>query len=269
MTHSKVILVGCGNMGFAMLKGWLDSGKLTTRQVEVVEPSDALRERAAGLGVSVHASAQGPAPSGDALVILAVKPQVIAKVAAEYRAFAQAGATFLSIAAGTPVSALEAALGDGTAIIRCMPNTPAAIGKGMMVLYAGGSVSTEAVSAVEELLAANGMVETIRDEELMHAVTAVSGSGPAYLFHFIECLAAAGEKAGLPSATAAKLAMQTAYGAASLAAASNDTPTRLREQVTSPNGTTAAALDVLMGPMGELVNEAVEAARKRSEELGR
>ncbi len=269
MSVNKVVLVGCGNMGFAMLKGWLDAGNLSASDVAVVEPSDALRERAAGLGVATHDSAAGPSPSADALVILAVKPQVIVKIAADYRAFAEAGATFLSIAAGTPVSALEAALGEGTAIIRCMPNTPAAIGKGMMVLYANAHVVAATFEAVQAMLAANGMVDTIDDEELMHAVTAVSGSGPAYIFHFIECLAAAGEKAGLPADTAAKLAMQTAYGAAALAERSDDTPSRLREQVTSPNGTTAAALDVLMGPLGELVEKAVDAARNRSEELGR
>jgi pyrroline-5-carboxylate reductase len=252
-----------------MLKGWLDAGKLKPDQVAVVEPNAELRQRAASLGVGVHEAAGFLTPSADALVILAVKPQIIVKVAGEYRPFAQAGATFVSIAAGTPVSALEGALGEGTAIIRCMPNTPAAIGRGMMVLFANAHVSADTFDGVSDLLAANGMVDTIDDEDLMHAVTAVSGSGPAYLFHFIECLATAGEKAGLPADTAAKLAMQTAYGAASLAAASDDTPTRLREQVTSPNGTTAAALEVLMGPMGKLVDEAVAAARKRSEELGR
>ena len=271
MSPEKLVLVGCGNMGFAMLKGWLDAGKLAPGQVEVVEPNAELRDRAATLGVKVHDSAQGVSPSGNALVVLAVKPQIITQVAADYRAFADAGATFVSIAAGTPVAALEAALGQNTAIIRCMPNTPAAIGRGMIVLFANAHVSAGTFRDTQALLAANGMVETIDDEELMHAVTAVSGSGPAYIFHFIECLAAAGEKAGLPADTAAKLAMQTAYGAASLAAASDDTPSRLREQVTSPNGTTAAALEVLMGDerMARLVEIAVEAARKRSEELGR
>ena len=271
MTYKKVVLVGCGNMGFAMLTGWLDAGKLGAGQVDVVEPSDELRARAATLGVGTHAAPDGLAASPDALVILAVKPQVIVKVAESYRAFAQAGATFVSIAAGTPVSALAGSLGGKAAIIRCMPNTPAAIGKGMMVLYANAHVSADAFAGVRALLAASGMVETIDDEDLMHAVTAVSGSGPAYIFHFIECLAAAGAKAGLPAETATKLAMQTAYGAASLAAASDDPPSRLREQVTSPNGTTAAALEVLMGDgrLEKLVDEAVEAAKQRSEELGR
>ena len=270
MAEKRVVLVGCGNMGRAMLQGWLDAGRLKPGQVDVVEPTDALRERAAALGVHVHATSEGLAPSGDTIVILAVKPQVIVNVAEAYRGFAQAGATFVSIAAGTPVSALEGALGAGTAIIRCMPNTPAAIGKGMMVVYANSHVAPAVLDEVKLLLSASGMVETIDDEELMHAVTAVSGSGPAYLFHFIECLTAAGEKAGLPTETAAKLAMQTAYGAASLAAASDDPPSRLREQVTSPNGTTAAALNVFMGGgrLEKLVEEAVDAARVRSVELG-
>jgi pyrroline-5-carboxylate reductase len=269
MAVKRVVLVGCGNMGRAMLKGWIEAGRLKPEQVDVVEPSEELLARAGELGVNTLSAADELSPSADAIVILAVKPQVIAEVASNYRGYAQAGATFVSIAAGTPVSTLEGALGANTAIIRCMPNTPAAIGKGMMVVYANAHVAPAMLEAVQLLLSASGMVESIDDEELMHAVTALSGSGPAYLFHFIECLTAAGEKAGLPSKTAAKLAMQTAYGAASLAAASEDPPSRLREQVTSPNGTTAAALDVLMGPMGKLVDEAIEAARARSLELGK
>jgi pyrroline-5-carboxylate reductase len=155
--------------------------------------------------------------------------------------------------------------------MRCMPNTPAAIGKGMMVLFSNHLVSGETKQFVADLLSASGKVATIDDEGLMDAVTAVSGSGPAYIFHFIEALTVAAEKAGLPADTAKLLAMQTVYGAASLAAESQESPGTLRQQVTSPNGTTAAALAVLMGEarLTRLVTEAVEAARLRSVELGK
>lgn len=263
----SVILVGCGNMGYAMLKGWIAAGKLASKDATVIEPNEGLRARAAALGVTVAESVDELAAGAD-MIMFAVKPQVIRDIAPAYARFADK-ATFVSVLAGTGTATFEEILGRHAAIMRCMPNTPAAIGKGMMVVYANAHVATAVLEAVKLLLSASGMVETIDDEELMHAVTALSGSGPAYLFHFIECLTAAGAKAGLPSKTAAKLAMQTAYGAASLAAASEDPPSRLREQVTSPNGTTAAALDVLMGPMGKLVDEAIEAARARSLELGK
>jgi pyrroline-5-carboxylate reductase len=152
-----------------------------------------------------------------------------------------------------------------------MPNTPAAIGKGMMVVFSNPNVAAKTKAFVSDLLSASGEVATIADEGLMDAVTAVSGSGPAYIFHFIECLTAAAEKAGLPAETAKLLAMQTVYGAASLAAECREDPATLRKQVTSPNGTTAAALGVLMGGdrLKTLLAEAVEAARARSVELGK
>lgn len=267
---AKVVLVGCGNMGYAMLEGWLASGRLATGDVAVVEPAAPLRERAAALGVAVHEDASGLAGAAPRLVIFAVKPQVILDVVPAYAGFS-AGATYLSVAAGTPISAFEAALGADAAIIRCMPNTPAAIGKGMMVLAGNGRADAATETFVRDLLSANGEVATIDDEALMDAVTAVSGSGPAYVFHFIECLTAAAEAAGLPTQTAKLLAMQTVYGAAALAAESRTEPGELRRQVTSPNGTTAAALSVLMGEdrLKVLVTEAVEAARARSVELGK
>jgi pyrroline-5-carboxylate reductase len=268
----KIILVGCGNMGYAMLAGWLKSGQLEAAETFVVEPNDALRGRAAELGVVVGADAGAvPGDAAPTLIVLAVKPQVIRGVAEGYRRFAGGVTTFLSIAAGTGIKTLEEVLGAETPIMRCMPNTPAAIGKGMMVVYSTPRVAAETRRLVEQLLATSGEVATIGDESLMDAVTAVSGSGPAYIFHFIECLTAAAEAAGLPHDTAKLLAMQTVYGAASLAAESEEEPGTLRRQVTSPNGTTAAALNVLMGEdrLKRLVGEAVDAARARSVELGR
>lgn len=266
-----VVLVGCGNMGHAMLSGWLKSGKLKPHEVFVVEPNDGLRARAAELGAQVGASAaEMPRETAPTLVIFAVKPQVMRDVVPAYARFAGMGATYLSIAAGTRIAVYEEILGAAASVVRCMPNTPAAIGKGMMVTFANPNVTKEASAFVADLLSASGEVASIPDEGLMDAVTAVSGSGPAYIFHFIECLTAAAESAGLPAETARLLAMQTVYGAASLAKESAETPTRLREQVTSPNGTTAAALGVLMGEdrLKTLLTEAVEAARKRSVELG-
>jgi pyrroline-5-carboxylate reductase len=266
-----VLLAGCGNMGFAMLSGWLESGRLEPGEVGVVEPNEALRQRAAGKGVATSADVSAFAGEKPRLVVLAVKPQVIRDVSAGYKPFGERGATFLSIAAGTPIATFEQVLGAGTPVIRCMPNTPAAIGKGMMVVFTNRHVAPDTAAFVRDLLSASGKVADIPEEGLMDAVTAVSGSGPAYIFHFIEALAAAGEKAGLAPDTAKLLARQTVYGAASLAYESGEEAGRLREQVTSPNGTTAAALSVLMGErrLEKLVTEAVEAARARSVELGK
>ena len=264
-----VVLVGCGNMGRAMLEGWLASGRLKPGQALVVEPTDALRARAAALGAAALTDAgEIGADVAPRLVVFAVKPQVILDVIPPYARF-KGSATYVSVAAGTPIAAFERLLGGDAAVIRCMPNTPAAIGKGMMVTVANPNVKPEAAGFVRALLAASGAVAEIADEALMDAVTAVSGSGPAYVFHFIECLTAAGEAAGLPTETAKLLAMQTVYGAASLAAESDEEPGELRRQVTSPNGTTAAALSVLMGEdrLKTLVVEAVDAARRRSVEL--
>jgi pyrroline-5-carboxylate reductase len=254
-----------------MLSGWLKSGRLAPEGVWVVEPNEALRERADRTGShTVQDSGALPDDLVPALVVLAVKPQVMREVAAGYKRFADGRTAFLSIAAGIPIASFEEILGD-VPVIRCMPNTPASIGKGMMVTVANRLVADATKGFVNGLLAASGEVARVDDEGLMDAVTAVSGSGPAYVFHFIEALTEAAENAGLPRDTAKLLAMQTVHGAASLAAESADDPGTLRQQVTSPNGTTAAALAVLMGEnrLKNLVSEAVEAARLRSIELGK
>ena len=231
---STVVLVGCGNMGFAMLQGWLESGRLAPRDVWVVEPNQVLRERAATLGSHIAEDSEAlPFDLRPVLVVLAVKPQVMREVVSGYKRFADGRTTFLSIAAGTPIATFEEILGS-VPVIRCMPNTPAAIGKGMMVTVANGHVADATRDFVNGLLAASGEVAEVDDEGLMDAVTAVSGSGPAYVLHFIEALTVAAEKAGLPPETAKLLAMQTVHGAASLAAESKDDPGTLRQQVTSP-----------------------------------
>jgi pyrroline-5-carboxylate reductase len=268
----RLVLAGCGNMGYAMLAGWLKSGKLAPSAVFVVEPNPDLRQRASVLGCGTGAETGDiPAEAIPELVVIAVKPQVIRDVTAGYKRFGDGRTTFVSIAAGTPAATFEHILGSRAPIVRCMPNTPAAIGKGMMVVFSNRLVSDHTKALVADLLSASGEVATIEDEALMDAVTAVSGSGPAYIFHFIEALTVAAERAGLPTATARLLARQTVYGAASLAAESGEDPGVLRQQVTSPNGTTAAALAVLMGQdrLTELLTQAVDAARLRSIELGK
>lgn len=268
--NTKTVLVGCGNMGFAMLKGWVDQNALEAANIYVVEPTEILRQKAQSLGVHVVADVgQLSADFDPAFIILAVKPQVINEVLPAYQHFAKTAA-FLSIAAGISVAQLEKILGANTAIIRCMPNTPAAIGQGMMVTYANKNVKHQQAEFVKTLLGISGKVANIDDETQMDAVTAVSGSGPAYVFYFIEALTKAGVQAGLPRETAGLLAMQTIAGAGALAQQLQEDPAELRRQVTSPNGTTAAALDVLMaGEMQDIINKAVEAARLRSEEFGR
>ena len=268
---TKLVLVGCGNMGYAMLAGWCGSGRIDANEIVVVEPVNALRQRAEELGVTALSAFEDiPQEAKPSLIVFAVKPQMMAVVVPAYQQFVDAGATVVSIAAGTRIAFFEKVFGPGTPVIRCMPNTPAAIGAGMMVTTTNTNVSPETSRFVDNLLSASGEVASVEDENMMDAVTAVSGSGPAYVFHFIESLTSAGIDAGLPPDTAAKLAGQTVLGAAMLAAQSTETPSTLRERVTSPNGTTAAALSVLMGNdrMKKMVSEAVNAARRRSIELG-
>lgn len=266
---AKIILVGGGNMGHALLSGWLRAGHCAPGDIVLVEPATALHHRADLLGVTVVATAALiPAEARPALVVFAVKPQTIADVAQKYARFADT-AVFLSILAGIEISWFRTVLGQNAAIVRCMPNTAAAVAEGMMVIVANEHVSPTALALVEGLLAANGRVLKLESENLIDAVTAVSGSGPAYFFHLTECLEAAGEAVGLPKAAAAALARQTLIGAAALMRGSPLHPAELRAQVTSPNGTTAAALYVLNGPNGlaSIIGQAVIQARRRAWEL--
>ncbi len=266
---TDILLVGCGNMGFAMLKGWIGQAGMT---FHVVEPADALRERAEEAGANTYPAAdQLPAGLVPDLAFLAVKPQVMGDVAPQYQVFAGGKTTFVSVAAGVTIGTLTHYLPGATPIIRCMPNTPAAIGRGMLVSCTNEAVSDSAKALTETLLATSGETAWIEDENLMDAVTAISGSGPAYVFHFIECLAAAARAVGLPDDLAEQLALQTVAGAGELAIRSDDPPARLREQVTSPGGTTAAALTVFMadGALEDLVTKPATAARDRGMELGK
>lgn len=197
-----------------------------------------------------------------------VKPAMVAPVLAGCGALA--GAAFVSVAAGITLAQMAAALPPGAALIRCMPNTPAAIGQGMMVLCPGAGVGAATRALAERLMKSSGAVAWLEDEALMDAVTAISGSGPAYVFHFIEALTEAGRSLGLPDDLAALLAMQTVAGAGRMAQTSDEPPGVLRERVTSPGGTTAAALGVFMqdGALTRLVARATLAARDRGVELG-
>ncbi len=268
---AEIVLAGCGNMGRAMLVGWLAADP--SLAIHVVEPGDDQRGRAVAAGAAAVASVDD-LPVGllsPELVILAVKPQAMADVVPGYTRFADSGATFVSIAAGTTMATITGLLGRDAPVIRCMPNTPAAIGAGMMVCCRNNLVGNAAVELTTRLLKASGVVEWLDGEELMDAVTAVSGSGPAYFFHFVECLANAGVKAGLPEPVALLLAKQTAKGAGRLVAEAPDDPAILRKQVTSPGGTTAAAMSVMMGDdaLQRLMEKAVLAARDRGVELGK
>jgi pyrroline-5-carboxylate reductase len=268
---SHIILVGAGNMGFSMLSTW---SKMTEHRFTAVEPNQALRDRAASLGVETYSSPDELSAGTiiDVLVI-ATKPQTVGDVVARYASSLANDALLISVAAGVGIGDMGVRAERPVAIIRAMPNMPASIGEGMIVCCPNSQADQPSFRAIaQELLSAIGRVAFVEDEALMDAVTAVSGSGPAYIFHFIEALAQAGNVAGLPDELAMLLAKQTVYGAAKLAIESADAPSKLREQVTSPNGTTAAALNVLMSETGgltKLMTAAVDAARHRSIELGR
>ena len=265
----KILLVGAGNMGFAMLKGWVSAAQPPV--VTVIDPSAAHQKRSEALGVLAYGdTANLSGAENYDLIVLAVKPQYISDVLHTYRDYIKPGTTIVSVAAGVTIETMAAVLAADTAIIRCMPNTPAAIGQGMMVLCANPNVSSEACALAERLFETSGKVAWIADENLMDAVTAISGSGPAYVFHFVEALTQAGIDLGLPADIAGVLAKQTVAGAGQMVAQASETPAKLRQNVTSPKGTTQAALEVLMhnNNFGNLLGQAAEAARDRGVELG-
>jgi pyrroline-5-carboxylate reductase len=264
--RGPIVLVGAGKMGGAMLEGWLALG-LDPKSVVAVEPQPApellaLQQR--GLRLNPTADAVG---AGNALV-LAVKPQMAPTVMPGLKPYAGSGTVVLSIMAGTTLGFLEKAF-PASAIVRAMPNTPASIGRGMTVAVPSKKAAPPQRQLVDALLSATGAVEWIDDEGLMDAVTAVSGSGPAYVFLLAETLARAGAAAGLPPELAMKLARETVAGSGELLHRSPLDPSVLRRNVTSPGGTTAAALEVLMASDGlaTLMQKAVAAATRRSKEL--
>ena len=263
IAQQGLVLLGCGKMGSAMLAGWLDQGLLAT-SVYVLDPypSDWLK----GTGVAINAAL----PDTPAIVLVAVKPQMMADALPRLQEMGGGATVFVSIAAGTTIAHFENVLGVSTPIVRAMPNTPAAIGKGITAVIGNGAVSVEGVDEAVQLLQAVGQVVRLENEGQIDAVTGVSGSGPAYVFHMIETLAAAGMAQGLPADMAMQLAKATVAGAGALAEAADDTPTQLRVNVTSPNGTTQAGLEVLMDEttgLPPLIVKTVAAAADRSREL--
>jgi pyrroline-5-carboxylate reductase len=262
----RLVLAGAGKMGGAMLDGWLARG-LKPKQITVIEPHPGKTIKAlARRGLKLNPKGNAAAASA---IVIAVKPQTVLEALPPLAAYTGKSTLVLSIMAGRTVAFLEGSLPAGTAIVRAMPNTPAAIGRGISVAFANARISTSQRKLASDLLAAIGKVEWITDEARMDAVTALSGSGPAYVFLLAEAMASAGIAAGLPPALATRLARETVTGSAELMHRSDLDAATLRQNVTSPGGTTAAALDVLMGPGGfeHLLTQAIIAATRRSREL--
>tara|TARA_R110002072_G_scaffold517_36_gene3285 strand:+ start:1469 stop:2308 length:840 start_codon:yes stop_codon:yes gene_type:complete len=265
-----LLLIGCGKMGGALLSGWLKRG-IKAEQVHIVDPFlDQVKAAFDGEALHYYSRiADLPATLRPALVLLAVKPQMMDQVMASLAAIVDRDTLFLSIAAGKTLDYFQQHLGAEALVVRAMPNTPAAVGRGMTVLVAKAGVRDDQKALCADLLRAVGEVAWVEDEELIHPVTALSGGGPAYVFLLIETLAQAGVAAGLPAELAMRLARTTVAGAGELVQQSDQPAATLRQNVTSPNGTTLEALKVLMADDGlqPLMTKAIAAASNRSREL--
>ena len=265
LERSGVVLLGCGTMGSALLKGWLRKG-LRPQSIHIIEPYPS--EWLEGQPIQLNCDLQGHRP---AVCVIAVKPQTVRKSIECVRDFGNGDTVIVSIVAGLPIAYLEAAFGPRTPIVRAMPNTPAAIGCGITALIGNGISGIQDIELAEELMSAAGETVRIDDESLMDAVTALSGSGPAYVFHLMEAMAAAGAELGLEPQTAERLAVATVSGAGKLAEAGSRCPAELRVDVTSPGGTTEAALERLMNAdagLSKLMSECMHAAWSRGRQLG-
>ncbi|MBF9051267.1 pyrroline-5-carboxylate reductase [Roseobacter sp. HKCCD9010] len=258
-----LVMLGCGKMGSAMLEGWLSEG-LPPEKVWVIDPFPA--DWLAARGVQVNADL----PTSPAVALVAVKPQMMAEALPALAPFGGGDTLILSVAAGTPISYFEEVLGTASRIIRAMPNTPAAIGQGITAIIGNAASEAADVDLAAALLSAIGEVVKLDTEDQIDAVTGVSGSGPAYIFYMIDALAAAARAEGLPDDMAMQLAKATVAGAGALAMSADETPEQLRINVTSPNGTTQAGLEVLMDAatgLTPLIEATVGAAAARSREL--
>lgn len=266
-----LLLVGAGKMGGAMLERWLESG-MDPGDATVLDPYLEESRRAALLAsrIAVRQNVAEAEGRSYKVIVLAVKPQSMEQTLGAVAPLASPETAIVSIAAGIRLESLQSFFQKGQPVVRAMPNIPAQLGQGMTVALANAQVSDNQRACIDALLAAVGRVAWIDDEALLDAVTAVSGSGPAYVFLLAECLGEAARRAGLPGDLADLLARQTVAGAGALLATSPLPPASLRQNVTSPGGTTAAALSVLMAEDGlqPLLTRAVEAAKKRSAELG-
>lgn len=267
MGSGPLILIGAGNMGGAMLSGWLNSGHRGS-DILVIDPGP--REALAALMAEKGAKHLTAAPQGvtAGILFLAVKPQLIDSVVPPLASLVGPQTVVVTVAAGKTLATLERHLGPA-AMIRAMPNTPAMIGRGVTGAFANAQVTAAQKAAVQALLQVSGPVEWVESEAEIDAVTALSGSGPAYVFYLVECMAEAGRKAGLQADLAMRLARETVAGAGELLHRSPDDAATLRRNVTSPGGTTAAALDVLMAETGmqPLFDRAIAAAKTRAGEL--
>ena len=264
VSQNGLVLLGCGKMGTALLTGWLAAG-VPASSVWVIEPNptDWL------LGSGVHLN-EG-VPPAPAVALLAVKPQMMGAALPALQALGNGTTLFISIAAGTSIATFAAVLGDRTPIVRSMPNTPAMVGRGITGICANARAGAAGLALAHKLMLAVGQVVELDSEDQIDAVTAVSGSGPAYVFHLIETMAAAGVAQGLSESVAMQLARATVCGAGELAYQSPEPASQLRINVTSPAGTTAAALAVLMDEetgFPPLLRRAVKAAADRGRELG-
>jgi pyrroline-5-carboxylate reductase len=270
MTTAGLLLVGCGKMGSAMLAGWCAAPD-TPRPIAIVEPMPAPGAVPDGQPDIICVATRDALPPGfrPEVVVLATKPQVMDGVVPGYAGLGGPETLFVSVAAGRTLAYFARHLGAGAAIVRTMPNTPAQVGRGITVCCANAAVSPAQRALAGRLMGAVGEVGWVEDEGLIDAVTAVSGSGPAYAFLLAECMAEAGREAGLPADLAMRLARATVAGAGELLHRATESAGQLRRNVTSPNGTTAAALEVLMAPDGmqPLMSRAVAAAARRSREL--
>jgi pyrroline-5-carboxylate reductase len=262
----SLLLVGAGKMGGAMLDGWIARG-LNPKRLVVIEPQPGKAVKAlTRRGLKLNPKGK---PAEASAIVIAVKPQTAPDAVPPLRPYVGKTTLVLSIMAGRTIGFLEKSLTPGAAIVRAMPNTPAAIGRGISVAVANAKVSARQRKLASDLLAAIGKVEWASDETLMDAVTALSGSGPAYVFLLAEAMTKAGIAAGLPADLAARLARETVAGSGELLHRSALDAATLRQNVTSPGGTTAAALEVLMGPGGfdEILTKAIAAATRRGREL--
>ncbi|MCT8266194.1 pyrroline-5-carboxylate reductase [Afifella sp. JA880] len=265
-----VLLIGAGRMGGAMLEAWLSAGLPPERTI--VRDPGLSPERAQELGSRGVTISNGAdeAESAPRVLVLAVKPQQMDNVLPEAALYAGKETLIISVAAGIALGRLAKGFEASARIVRIMPNTPAQVGEGMAVAVGNDAVTEQDRALVDSLMRPTGEIAWVDDEGLIDAVTAVSGSGPAYVFHLVEAMAAAGEAAGLPAELSMQLARQTVVGGGALLAGSPLAAEELRRNVTSPGGTTQAALDVLMAEHGlvDLMREAVAAAKRRSIELG-
>jgi pyrroline-5-carboxylate reductase len=265
----SLVLVGAGKMGGALLEGWLRRG-MPGAAVSILDPkpSEAMLALGPAHGVTVNPDAGALAPPE--VLLLAIKPQMLDEAAAVLARLAGSGTLVISVMAGKTIANMRERMPQARALVRCIPNTPAAVGRGITVCHASPEVSGAQRDLADTLLQAVGRVEWVDDEALIDAATAVSGSGPAYVFYLAECMAQAGVAVGLEPGLAERLARATVEGAGELMFQDAATPpATLRQNVTSPGGTTAAALSVLMAGdgMAPLLREAVQLARRRAEEL--